>query len=101
MGLYHKATDTQRCLPFTSSYPNHFKQNIQLCLTRRICTIPENNTEKLKNLENIKSNLSKYNYPDSLKALSIPQKNLRKQKKPSNENILPFITTFDPNNPIK
>ena len=33
------------------------------------------------------------------KALSIPQKDLRKPKKPSNENILPFITTFNPNNP--
>ena len=65
----------------------------------------ENNAEKLKNLENLKTNLSKYHYPDSLikqgfqKALSIPQKDLRKPKKLSNENILPFITTFNPNNP--
>ena len=56
-------------------------------------------------MENLKTNLSKYHYPDSLikqgfqKALSIPQKDLRKPKKPSNENILPFITTFNPNNP--
>ena len=70
-----------------------------------ICTVAENNAEKLKNLENLKTNLSKYHYPDSLikqgfqKALSIPQKDLRKPKKPSNENILPFITTFNPNNP--
>ena len=25
MDLYHKPTDTQRCLPFTSSHPNHCK----------------------------------------------------------------------------
>ena len=31
------------------------------------------------------------------KALSIPQKDLREHS--SNENILPFITTFNPNNP--
>ena len=49
--------------------------------------------------------LSKYHYPDSLikqefqKNLSIPQKDLRKSKNPSNENILPFITTLNPNNP--
>ena len=55
-------------------------------------------------MENLKSNLSTYYYPNSLikqgfqKALSIPQKDLRKPKKPSNENILPFITTFNPNN---
>ena len=58
-----------------------------------------------KNLENLKSNWSKYNYPDSLikqgfqKALSIPQKDLQKPKKPSNRNILPFIKTFNLNNP--
>ena len=26
MDLYHKPTDTQRCLPFTSSHPNYSKQ---------------------------------------------------------------------------
>ena len=65
----------------------------------------ENSAEKLKNLENLKANWSKYHYQDSLikqgfqKALSIPQKDLRKPKKLSNENILPFITIFNPNNP--
>ena len=77
------------CVPFPSSHPNHCKRNIPFCLARRICTIAENNAEKLKNLENLESNLSKYNYPDSLikqrlqKALSIAQKDLRKPKKPS------------------
>ena len=58
MDLYHKPTDTQRCLPFTSSHPNHCKRNIPFCLAQRICTIAENNAEKLKNLENLKANLS-------------------------------------------
>ena len=105
MDLCQKPTDTQRCLPLTSSHPNHCKGNISFCLAWRVCTIAENNPEKLKNLENLQSNLSEYHHPDSLikhgfrKALSIPQKDLRKPKKPSNENILPFITTFNPNNP--
>ena len=60
MDLYHKPTDTQRCLPFTSSHPNHCKRNIPFCLARRICTIDD--TEKLKNLENLLSNLSKYHH---------------------------------------
>ena len=104
MYFYHKPTDTQSCLPFTSSHPNHCKRIIPFCLARRICTIAENNAEKLKNLENLKTNLSKYHYPDSLikqgfkKALSIAQKDLREPKK-SNENILPFIAIFNPNNP--
>ena len=103
MDLYHKPTDPQRCLPFTSSHPNHCKRNIPFCLAWRICTIPENNAEKLKNLEKLKTNLSKYHYLDSLikqgfqKALSVPQKDLQKPKKPLNENILSFITTFNPN----
>ena len=94
MDLYHKPTDNQRRLPFTYSQPNHCKRNIPFCLARRICTIAENNTEKLKNLENLKSNLSKYHYPNSLikqgfqKALSISQKYLRKPKNLSNENIM-------------
>ena len=56
-------------------------------------------------MENLKKNLSKYHYPDSpirqgfQKALSIPQKGLRKPKNLSNEKILPFITAFNPNNP--
>ena len=55
-------------------------------------------------MENLKSNLSKYNYPVLLikqgfqKAFSVPQKDLRKPKKLSNKNILPFITIFNPNN---
>ena len=79
--------------------PNHCK--------RKICIIAENKAENLRNLENLKSiffskNLSKYHCPGSLikqgfqKALLIPQKN---PEKPKSENILPFITTFNPNNP--
>ena len=39
--LYYKLTDTQRCLPFTFSHPNHCKQNIPFCLPQRICSIAE------------------------------------------------------------
>ena len=49
MDLYHKPTDTQRCLPFTSSHPNQCKRTIPICLARRIFTIAENNAAKLKN----------------------------------------------------
>ena len=54
---------------------------------------------------NIKSNLSKYDYPNSLikqgfhKALSMSQKEPKKPKKPSNKNIMPLITTLNQNNP--
>ena len=87
-------------LTFVIVFNFHRFKSFFLCLARRICTITENSAEKLKNLENLKTNLSKYHYRDSLikqgfqKALSIPQKDLQKPKKLSNENILPFITTF-------
>ena len=46
--LYHKPTDTQRCLLFASSNPKHCKRNISFCLARTICTIAENNDDKIK-----------------------------------------------------
>ena len=42
------------------------KKNIPFCLARRTSAIAEKNAEKLRNLENLKLNLSKYHYPDSL-----------------------------------
>ena len=41
MDINHKPTNTQRCLPFTSSHPNHCNQNIPFCLTQKICTIAD------------------------------------------------------------
>ena len=50
-------------------------------------------------------NLRKYQYPKQLaefginKALSIPLQELHTPKTISNDNSLPFITTYNPNNP--
>ena len=74
-------------------------------MARRISTIVENTEAKMKHLENRKMNLSKYRYPKRLtefginKALSIPLQELRAPKTISNDNSLPFITTYSPNNP--
>ena len=59
---------------------------------------------KMKHLENPKTNLSKYQYPKQLtefginESLSIPLQELRTPKTISNDNSLPFITTYNPNN---
>ena len=82
MDLYNKRTNTQRCLPFTSSHPSHCERNISFCLARRICTIAENNAEKFKNLENLKPNLSKYHYPDSLIKKRISEGSFNTAKRP-------------------
>ena len=105
MDICYKPTDTHRCPPFSSNHPNHCKKNIPFTLARRICTIVENTEAKMKRLENLKINLSKYQYPKQLtefsinKALSIPLQELRTPKTISNDNSLPFITTYNPNNP--
>ena len=63
-------------------------------LARRICTIAENTEAKMKHLENLKMNLSKYQYPKQLtefgikKALSIPLQELRTPKTTSNHNTI-------------
>ena len=59
MDLYNKSTDTQNVYLLHS---NHCKQNILFCSAQKICTIAENNPKKLKNLENLKLNLSKYHH---------------------------------------
>ena len=105
MNIYYKQTDTHRCLPFSSNHPKHCKKNIHFILACLICTIVENTEAKMKHLENFKMNLSKYQYPKQLtefginKALSIPLQELRTPKTISNDNSLPFITTYNLNNP--
>ena len=86
MDIYYKPIGTHRCLPFSSNHPKHWKNNIPFTLARRICTIVENTEAKMKHLENLKMNLSKYQYPKQLtefdinKALSIPLEELRTDK---------------------
>ena len=98
MDIYYKPTDIHRCLPFSSNHPKHCKNNIPFTLARCICTIVENNEPKMKHLEDLRMNLSKYQYPKQLtefginKALSIPLQELDTPKTISNDNSLPFIT---------
>ena len=69
--IYYKATDTHRRLPFSSNHPKYCKKNIPFTLAPRICTIVENNEAKMKHLENLKVNLSKYQYPKQLTEFGI------------------------------
>ena len=104
MDIYYKPTDTHRCHPFSFNHHNHCRKNIPFTLARRICTIVDNTEAKIKHLKNLKMDLNKYQYPKQLtefgisKALSIPLQELRTPKTISNDNSLPFITTYNPNN---
>ena len=66
MDIYYKPTDTDRCLPFSSNHPQHCKKNIPFTLACRICAIVENTEAKMKNLENLKMNLSIYPIPKTI-----------------------------------
>ena len=104
MDIYHKPTDTRRCLHFHSNHPSHCRRNIPFSLARRICTISENPNEKRNHLEDLAKNLRKYGYPQNIirngiiKATSLTQEELRTPKTIQNEDILPFVSTHNPNN---
>ena len=105
MDLYHKPTDTRKCVEFDSCHPNHCKRNIPFSLARRIHVICEKEEEKEKHLNELEMNLIKQKYPENLihncfeKAAAIPKEELRKPKiKETDKNLVPFISTHNPNN---
>ena len=65
IGIYYKS-DTHRCVTFSSNHPNHCKMNTPFTLANLICTIVENTEAKMKQLENLKMNLSKFKHPKQL-----------------------------------
>ena len=74
-------------------------------LAQKICTTVENQQQKFKNLSELKENLKKHDYPvniitnDINKTLEIPQDVLREPRVKQTDEVLPFISTFNPNNP--
>ena len=104
MDICFKPTDTRRCLPFLSSHPDYCKKTIPFTLARRICTIVENQQQKLRHLSELKENLKIHDYPVNIatngikKTLEIPQNELRKPKEKQADEVSLFISTFNPNN---
>ena len=105
INIYYKSTDTHRCLSFSSNHLNHCKKDIHFALARHICTIVEDTEVKMKHLEKLTINLSKFKYSKQLiecgskKALSILLQELCTPKTIWNDKSLQFITTYNPNNP--
>ena len=104
MNIYSKPTDSKRYVPFDSNHPKSYLKNIPFCLARRICTIVENTKIKSVKLSELKDVLKKQRYPEKIidngikKACNIPIDVLRSEKKKSETLILPFVSTFNPNN---
>ena len=82
----------------------HCLTNILFSLGRRIYTIAENESVKEKRFKEMKKNtLVEQKYPKSLikasilRAKDIPLEILRQPKTTQNEEIVPFTSTYNPN----
>ena len=79
--------------------------NIPFSLARRTFTIVENENGKEKCFEELKKTLLEQKSPKSLieasmlKGKEIPLEILRQPKTTKNEEVISFITRFNPNNP--
>ena len=105
MDIYNKPTNSKRYVPFTSNHPRSSLRNIPFCLARRICAIVEQEETKLKRLSELKTSLRKQKYLIALiensikRALQVSLNELRKPKEKGREEIIPFVSTHNPNNP--
>ena len=84
---------------------NQTTPSIPFSLARRICIIDEKDSLKEIKLKELETLLLEQHYPERIikaginKALKIPQNELRNVKEQEKKKILPFISTFNPNNP--
>ena len=105
MDIYSKRKDSKRYLSFKSNHSKHCLKNIPFSLARRICKITERNSLKEIKLKELETLQLEQHYPERIikagknKALKIPKNKLRNVKEQEKKKILPFISTFNPNNP--
>ena len=105
MDTCSKPRDSKRYVSFKPDHLKHYSKNIPFSLALRICMITENNYLKEINLKELETLLLEQHYPERIikagksKVLKIPQNELRNVKEQEKKNILPFISTFNPNNP--
>ena len=102
--IYFKETDSKQYLNFHSCHPKHTKTSIPYNLARRICTIVSDKNTQQKWLLELRISLQKRNYPDTVinegfkKATSIPRNLLLTTKEKEEEDVLPYVFTYNPNN---
>ena len=101
--IFYKATDTKTYLDFFSCHPRHIKLNVPYNLSRRICSIVTDQTLLSQRLNELKQTLLKRNYPTAViemginRAKAIDVNTLRDSTKKDQENVLPFVETYNPN----
>ena len=86
------------------SHFRHCLTNKPFCLGKRICIIVENENVKEKLFKELKSNIARTNRPklvievSILKAKQILLEVLRQAKTTKKDEIIPFTTTYNPDN---
>ncbi len=101
--VYYKPTDTKQYLDFYSCHPRHVKHNVPFNLARRICTIVPDPSLREARLEDLKHTLIARKYPENLvttgitKAKSIPLTTLRTPTQKNNQDVIAYVSTYDPN----
>lgn len=104
--VYYKPTDTHQYLHFNSCHPRHTKRAIPYNLSRRICTIVNDDSVKIQRLQELKKYLKKQSYPDKIiddaieKTMKLDRKKLLNPVQNNNKKskILPLVTTHNPRN---
>ena len=105
--IYYKPTDSKQYLLYTSCHPKHTRNSIPYNLARRLRMIISDENTLLTRLEELKTFLSKQKYPPALiedsilkvKALKRPDLLQPKELSNADNNLIPYVTTFNPNNP--
>ena len=88
---------TLPCVSPSRPFIRTIEKKSQFTLAWMICTIVENQKQKLRHLSELKENLEKIGYPVEItingikKAVEIPQNKLRKAKEKQANKVLPFI----------
>ena len=83
----------------------NFLKSIPFCIARRICAIVENPDIKSLRLEKLKTLLISQKYLKEIvtqgmkKASIVLSEVLRFEKAKENKQVIPFISTYNPNNP--
>ena len=101
MNIYSKPPKSKH---YVSYFSNHPKSYIPFYLAIRICKVVENKNVRHMKLKEPRTILKTQKYLKMVvekgieKALAIHQEKLKNEKLKNNDNILPFTSTYDPNN---
>lgn len=87
--VYYKPTDTHQYLHFNSCHTRHTNRAIPYNLSRRICTIVNDESVKIQRLQELKKYLKKQSYPDK-----IIDDAIEKTMKLERSSSIPFKTTI-------